>query len=112
MDGDEEKKVLERHAEKMFGARPSGIDVTDRGLEVHFDVGQAPRVDSFPGAVLRYGEGPATADLLPVRWKYVFISKKLLRDAKRGFSWPLLAIWALLGLVCIVQFARVVLHNY
>lgn len=112
MSGAEEKIRLERHAEQLFGARPSGIDYTGRGLEVHFDLGQTPRIENFPGAVLREGEAPGGPDLIPVRWKYVLISKSVLRDAGRGFSWPLLSIWAVLGLACAVQFARVVLHNY
>ncbi len=112
MSGADEKKRLEQHAEQLFGARPCGIDCTGRGLEVHFDLGQTPRLDGFPGAVLCEGEGPAGADLIPVRWKYVLVPHGVLRDAARGFSWPLLAGWLLLGLACAAQLARVVLHNY
>jgi hypothetical protein len=112
MSGADEKMRLERHAEELFGARPSGVDLTGRGLEVHFDLGQTPRLERFPGAVLCEGEGPAGADLIPVRWKYVLIPRGVLRDAGRGFSWPQLAVWCALGLACAAQLARVVLHIY
>ena len=89
-----------------------GIDLTGRGLEVHYDIGQTPRIENFPGARLCEGVGPSRPDLIPARWKYVLVPTGTLRSMKRGVSWPLLACWAVLGLACVLQVVRVLLHNY